>query len=80
MTETKTKFTLSKRLDQIPPYLFARIDEKKAAAKARFNQSVDAYANAVAKAKYGKRSFMPETKNPGYAQNPDDTYLPKIIN
>jgi LL-diaminopimelate aminotransferase len=35
MTDTKTKFTLSKRLDQIPPYLFARIDEKKAAAKAK---------------------------------------------
>ncbi len=35
MTETKEKFTLSKRLDKIPPYLFARIDEKKAAAKAR---------------------------------------------
>lgn len=29
------KFTLSKRLDKIPPYLFARLDEKKAAAKAR---------------------------------------------
>lgn len=37
MTETqeKTKFGLSKRLDLIPPYLFARLDEKKAAAKAR---------------------------------------------
>ncbi len=37
MTETqeKTKFSLSKRLDLIPPYLFARLDEKKAAAKAR---------------------------------------------
>tara|TARA_R100000388_G_C7169694_1_gene123290 strand:+ start:20 stop:592 length:573 start_codon:yes stop_codon:yes gene_type:complete len=57
-----------------------KTDPAKAAAKARFNQSVDAYANAVAKAKYGKRSFMPETKNPGYAQNTDDTYLPKIIN
>jgi LL-diaminopimelate aminotransferase len=33
--EQKTKFKLSKRLDLIPPYLFARIDEKKAAAKAR---------------------------------------------
>jgi LL-diaminopimelate aminotransferase len=33
--EQKTKFKLSKRLELIPPYLFARIDEKKAAAKAR---------------------------------------------
>lgn len=35
MTKTTPKFKLSKRLDLIPPYLFARIDEKKAAAKAR---------------------------------------------
>jgi len=33
--EKNSKFKLSKRLDLIPPYLFARIDEKKAAAKAR---------------------------------------------
>ena len=57
-----------------------KTDPAKAAAKARFKQSVDAYANAVAKAKYGKRSFMPETKNPGFAQNTDELYLPKIIN
>ena len=35
MAETTTKFGFSKRLDKIPPYLFARLDEKKAAAKAR---------------------------------------------
>jgi len=35
MTSQKTKFTLSSKLKQIPPYLFARIDEKKSAAKAR---------------------------------------------
>jgi hypothetical protein len=23
---------------------------------------------------------MPETVNPGFAQNPDDLYLPKVIN
>lgn len=31
----KTKFKLSKKLEKIPPYLFARLDEKRAAAKAR---------------------------------------------
>lgn len=37
MTDTaaKSKFKLSKRLDLIPPYLFARLDQKKAEAKAR---------------------------------------------
>ncbi len=37
MTDTaaKNKFKLSKRLDLIPPYLFARLDQKKAEAKAR---------------------------------------------
>ena len=37
MTDTaeKTKLGLSKRLDLIPPYLFARLDQKKAEAKAK---------------------------------------------
>lgn len=37
MTDTaaKNKFKLSKRLDLIPPYLFAKLDQKKAEAKAR---------------------------------------------
>ena len=35
---------------------------------------------ALKKAKTTPRSFMPETKDPGFAQNPDDLYLPKVIN
>ncbi len=35
MTDTQTKFRTSKKLELIPPYLFARIDQKKAEAKAR---------------------------------------------
>ena len=32
---TKSKVETSKRLEKIPPYLFARLDEKKAAAIAK---------------------------------------------
>ena len=40
----------------------------------------NAYAKALNKAKTTPRSFMPETKDPGFAQNTDDLYLPKVIN
>lgn len=34
-SSAKTKFGISKRLDLIPPYLFAKLDQKKAEAKAK---------------------------------------------
>ena len=38
------------------------------------------YAKALDKAKKTPRSFMPETKDPGFAQNPDTMYIPQQIN
>ena len=49
-------------------------------ASKRYEESKKAYAKALNKAKTTPRSFMPETKNPGFAQNTDELYLPKIIN
>ena len=46
----------------------------------RYSESKKAYDAALKKAKTTPRSFMPETVNPGFAQNPDDLYLPKVIN
>ena len=46
----------------------------------RYEESKKAYDAALKKAKTTPRSFMPETKHPGFAQNPDDLYLPKVIN
>jgi hypothetical protein len=56
------------------------LDPAKEAASIRYQKSKDAYAKALNKAKTTPRSFMPETKNPGFAQNTDDLYLPKVIN
>ena len=56
------------------------LDPAKQAASVRFEKSKKAYANALNKAATTPRSFMPETKNPGFAQNPDDLYLPTQIN
>jgi len=55
-------------------------DPAREAAKMRYDESKKAYASAIDKAKKTPRSFMPITKDPGFAQNPDDLYLPKIIN
>jgi len=52
----------------------------KEAAGMRYNQAKSNYAEALKRAKTTPRSFMPETVNPGFAQNPDDLYLPKVIN
>ena len=52
----------------------------KEAASMRYDQAKSNYAEALKRAKTTPRSFMPETKNPGFAQNPDDLYLPKVIN
>ena len=57
-----------------------RIDPAKDAAMKRYSESKKAYDAALKKAKTTPRSFMPETVNPGFAQNPDDLYLPKVIN
>ena len=55
-------------------------DPAKEAAAVRYEKSKEAYAKALNKAKTTPRSFMPETKDPGFAQNKDDLYLPKQIN
>jgi hypothetical protein len=52
----------------------------KEAAGMRYDQAKSNYAEALKRAKTTPRSFMPETVNPGFAQNPDDLYLPKVIN
>ena len=64
------------------PRTFSRgpIDPAKQAAAIRFEKSKKDYAKALNRAATTPRSFMPETVNPGFAQNPDDLYLPKIIN
>ena len=55
-------------------------DPAREAAKKRFEDSKIAYADAVKKAKSTPRSFMPITKDPGFAQNPDEMYIPQQIN
>ena len=55
-------------------------DPAREAAKMRYDESKKAYASAIDKAKKTPRSFMPITKDPGFTQNTDDLYLPKIIN
>ena len=57
-----------------------QIDPAKEAASVRFEKSKKDYAKALNKAATTPRSFMPETKDPGFAKNPDDLYLPKVIN
>ena len=57
-----------------------RTDPAKEAASIRYEKSKKAYAKALNKAATTPRSFMPETKDPGFAQNEDDLYLPKVIN
>jgi len=52
----------------------------KEAAGMRYDQAKSNYFDALNKAKTKKPTFMPETVNPGFAQNPDDLYLPKVIN
>ena len=46
----------------------------------RFDESKKAYEAALEKAKKTPRSFMAETKDPAYAQNPDSMFIPQIIN
>ena len=55
-------------------------DPAKEAAKKRFDESKKAYEAALEKAKKTPRSFIPETKDPSYAQNPDSMFIPQIIN
>ena len=62
------------------PFPRRQTDPAKEAASIRYEKSKKAYAKALNKAATTPRSFMPETVNPGFAQNEDDLYLPKIIN
>ena len=55
-------------------------DPAKIAAKKRFDESKKAYEAALEKAKKTPRSFITETKDPEYAQNPDSMFIPQIIN
>ena len=55
-------------------------DPAKETAKKRFAESKKAYEAALEKAKKTPRSFMAETKDPSYAQNPDSMFIPQIIN
>ena len=55
-------------------------DPAKEAAKKIFDDSKKAYEAALEKAKKTPRSFMAETKDPSYAQNPDSMFIPQIVN
>jgi len=47
------------------------------AAETRYGDAKDYYLEAVKKAKSTPRSYMKPTKDPGFAQNSADIYLPK---
>ena len=64
----------------IPPFTPPQTDPAKDAAKKRFDESKKAYEAALEKAKKTPRSFIAETKDPAYAQNPDSMFIPQIIN
>ena len=49
----------------------------KEAAETRYGDAKDYYLEAVKKAKATPKSYMEPTKDPGFAQNPSSTYLPK---
>ena len=66
-------------LGQIRP-MPVQTDPAKEAAKKRFDESKKAYEAALEKAKKTPRSFMAETKDPAYAQNPDSMFIPQIVN
>ena len=51
----------------------------KEAAELRHKDAKEYYLAAVQKAKDTPRSYMPETVNPGFAQNPSSIYLPKAV-
>ena len=51
----------------------------KQAAELRHKDAKEYYLAAVQKAKDTPRSYMPETVNPGFAQNKSDIYLPKAV-
>ena len=49
----------------------------KQAAETRYGDAKDYYLEAVKKAKATPKSYMEPTKDPGFAQNSSDIYLPK---
>ena len=66
-------------LGQVGP-MPIQTDPAKEAAKKIFDDSKKAYEAALEKAKKTPRSFMAETKDPSYAQNPDSMFIPQIVN
>jgi len=66
-------------LGQVGP-MPIQTDPAKEAAKKIFDDSKKAYEAALEKAKKTPRSFMTETKDPSYAQNPDSMFIPQIVN
>jgi len=62
------------------PFPRQQTDPAKEAASKRYEESKKAYDAALKKAKTTPRSFMPETTDPGFAQNPDEMYIPQQIN
>ena len=66
----KTKGQVSAQV--LPPKTLA-----KQAAETRYGDAKDYYLAAVEKAKKTPRSYMEPTKDPGFAQNDTDIYLPK---
>ncbi len=71
--------TGGKTLGQVGPMPVQK-DPAKAAAQKNFDESKKAYQDALDKAKKTPRSFMAETKDPSYAQNPDSMFIPQIVN
>ena len=49
----------------------------KEAAETKFKDAKDYYLAAVEKAKKTPKSYMEKTKDPGFAQNPSEIFLPK---
>ena len=66
----KTKGQVSAQV--VPPKSLA-----KQVAETRYGDAKDYYLAAVEKAKKTPRSYMEPTKDPGFAQNSADIYLPK---
>ena len=49
----------------------------KEAAEQRYSDAKDYYLAAVEKAKATGRSYMKPVEDPGFAQDPDSSFLPK---
>jgi len=65
--------------EKTPPKLVESKTLGQETADIRYKDAKDYYLAAVKKAKETPRSYMPETKDPGFAQNPSSIYLPKAV-